>query len=57
MAEKKYTKQDVANAKELPFDSNSFDLVLSINSLHNILNVNETIDSLSEIQRVSKKFN
>ena len=45
----------VANAKELPFDSNSFDLVLSINSLHNILNVNETIDSLSEIQRVSKK--
>ena len=45
----------IATAKELPFESNSFDLVISINSLHNILNVNETIDSLSEIQRVTKK--
>ena len=46
----------IANAKELPFESNYFDLVISINSLHNILNVNETITALSEIQRVSKKF-
>ena len=33
----------------------SFDLVISINSLHNILNVNETIHVLNEIQRVTKK--
>ena len=46
----------IANAKELPFESNYFDLVISINSLHNILNVNETIDALSEIQRVTKKY-
>lgn len=46
----------IANAKELPFESNYFDLVVSINSLHNILNVNETIDALSEIQRVTKKY-
>ena len=46
----------IANAKELPFESNYFDLVVSINSLHNILNVNETIAALSEIQRVSNKY-
>ncbi len=45
----------IANAKELPFENNFFDLVISINSLHNILNVNETIHALSEIQRVTKK--
>ena len=46
----------IANAKELPFESNYFDLVISINSLHNILNVNETIESLMEIMRVTKTF-
>ena len=45
----------IANAKELPFENNFFDLVISINSLHNILNVNETIHALNEIQRVTKK--
>ena len=39
----------------MPFENNFFDLVISINSLHNILNVNETINALSEIQRVTKK--
>ena len=29
--------------------------MISINSLHNILNVNETIHALNEIQRVTKK--
>lgn len=45
----------MGNAKELPFADNSFDLVISINSLHNILDVNEVKRALREIQRVSRQ--
>lgn len=44
----------VANARNLPFPANSFDLVISINTVHN-LPLNECITSLKEIQRVSKR--
>ena len=42
------------NAKKLPYKSNYFDLVISINTLHNLYNY-ELNDSLREINRVSKK--
>ncbi len=42
------------HAKTLPFEDNHFDLVISINTLHNLY-CNELFDALSEIQRVSKK--
>ena len=42
-----------ANAKDLPFQSNSFDFVISLNTLHN-LKKKECLDALKEIQRVSK---
>lgn len=45
----------VANALSLPFDDNSFDVVVSINTIHNL----EEIDcrkAIREIQRVSKKY-
>lgn len=45
----------IANAKELPFEDKSFDLVLSINSLHNIMTISEVSEALSEIVRTSKK--
>ena len=45
----------VGNAKELPFPNNSFDFVFSINSLHNILDREETKQALQEIERVSSK--
>ncbi len=45
----------MGNAKELPFADNFFDLVVSINSLHNILELHEVKMALSEIQRVSRK--
>lgn len=41
------------NAKELLFPSNSFDLVISINTIHN-LNEKNVIKALKEIVRVSK---
>lgn len=44
----------VANAKELPFEDNSFDLVISINTVHN-LPLEECKQALREIVRVSKK--
>ncbi len=44
----------LGNAKDLPFDDSTFDLVISINSLHNILSINDVIEALKEIQRVSK---
>lgn len=44
----------VGNAKELPFEDNSFDLVISINTIHN-LPLEECKQSLKEIQRVSRK--
>lgn len=44
----------VANAKTLPFADNSFDLVISINTIHN-LPLKECKQALREIQRVSNK--
>ncbi len=43
----------VANAIELPFADNSFDLVISITTVHN-LDRSECIQSLKEIERVSR---
>jgi len=45
----------VANAKKLPFPDNSFDVVISINTIHN-LERSECAESLHEISRVSKKY-
>ena len=42
-----------SSATELPFDDNSFDLVISINTLHNLYNF-DLEKSLTEINRVSK---
>ena len=44
----------VANAKKLPFPDNSFDAVISINTIHN-LNKRECAQAIKEISRVSKK--
>ena len=44
----------VGNAKDLQFDDNSFDLVISINTIHN-LEREDCAKSLREIERVSKK--
>jgi cyclopropane fatty-acyl-phospholipid synthase-like methyltransferase len=43
----------VGNAKNLPFEDNFFDYIISINTIHN-LDLNECKKALSEIQRVSK---
>lgn len=43
----------VASAEELPFEDKSFDLVLSINTIHN-LPLEECKRALQEIQRVSR---
>ena len=48
---KKYLQ--VSNCKSLPFEDNYFDLVLSINTIHN-LNKRDCAKSLKEISRVSK---
>lgn len=42
------------NAKELPYEDNSFDLVISINTIHN-LPLEECKRALREIQRVVRK--
>lgn len=44
----------VGNAKKLPFPDNSFDLVISINTVHN-LPLPECKQAIAEIERVSKK--
>jgi ubiquinone/menaquinone biosynthesis C-methylase UbiE len=44
----------IGNAKELPFEDNSFDLVISINTVHNLA-PDECKQALREIQRVSRK--
>lgn len=44
----------VANAKSLPFPDQSFDLVISINTVHN-LELEECKTALREIQRVSRR--
>jgi ubiquinone/menaquinone biosynthesis C-methylase UbiE len=43
----------IGNAKELPFDDNSFDFVCCINTVHN-LPLPECKQAISEIERVSK---
>ena len=47
------SKVEVANALELPFEDNSFDYVISINTIHN-LEINECKKALQEIERVSR---
>ena len=44
----------VGNAKSLPFDSSSFDVVIAINTIHN-LEVDECALALEEITRVSRE--
>lgn len=44
----------VGNAKEPPYEDNSFDLVISITTIHN-LPLEECKQALHEIQRVSRK--
>ncbi|NQV47460.1 MAG: class I SAM-dependent methyltransferase [Rhodospirillaceae bacterium] len=44
----------VANAKELPFEDDSFDLVISINTIHN-LPPDDCKQAFREIERVSRK--
>ena len=48
---KKFVK--VANAKSLPYPDNSFDLVIAINTLHN-LPLDECKQAFREIERVSR---
>ena len=43
----------VADARELPFDDDSFDLVVSINTIHN-LDREGVVQALDEIERVSR---
>lgn len=45
---------EVADAKELPFEDGSFDLVISINTIHN-LPLEDCKEALREIQRVTRK--
>lgn len=43
----------LGNAMELPYEDNSFDLVVSINTLHNLA-VDECKQAIREVQRVSR---
>lgn len=45
----------VTNAKELPFPDKSFDLVISVNTVHN-LELEGCKKAISEIERVKNKF-
>ena len=43
----------IGNAKTLPFDDDSFDVVMSINTIHNLAEA-ECAQALKEIERVSR---
>ena len=45
----------VGNANNLPFENKSFDVVISINTIHN-LDIEECAKALKEISRVSKEY-
>lgn len=45
----------VSDAKELPYEDKTFDLVVSINTIHN-LPLEECEQALHEIQRVSRRY-
>ena len=45
----------IGNANNIPFKDNSFDVVISINTIHN-LQLNECAKALKEISRVSRKY-
>ncbi len=45
----------IGNAVQLPYADKYFDLVISINSLHNILTIQQLKVAFKEIKRVSKK--
>lgn len=47
-------KVSVADAKKLPFDDNSFDVVISINTIHNLIQ-DDCAKAIKEIERVSRK--
>ncbi len=44
----------VGDAKELPYEDNSFDLVVSLNTVHNLY-IYDAFDAVREIERVGKK--
>ena len=48
------SKVQVADARKLPFADNSFDVVIAINTIHN-LDRNDCAKALREIERVSRK--
>jgi SAM-dependent methyltransferase len=45
---------DIGNAKDLPYEDDSFDLVISINAIHN-LGLDDCKESLREIERVARR--
>jgi len=50
-----YGRLHIGSAEKLHFPDNSFDFVISINTIHNLTKL-QCIKSLKEINRVSKKF-
>ena len=48
------SKVQVADARDLPFADNSFDVVIAINTIHN-LDRDDCAQALREIERVSRK--
>ena len=46
---------EVADARDLPYEDDSFDLVVSINTIHN-LDLDGVVQALGEIDRVSRNF-